>query len=120
MSVKEDLDVLINEFLTSHFFILPSRAECAALAFCDANAYGLPVMTTNTGGITSFVKDGHNGYTLSLSAGGKEFAEKIKEVINNPELYKTLVYNSRKEFEQRLNWDAWAKVIQDKMIKSIS
>ena len=96
-------------FSASDFFLMPSRAECAAIAFCDANAFGLPVLTTDVGGISSFVRQGENGYMLPATATGQDFAVKIKEVLNDPALYQYLRIHSREEYETRLNWDVWAQ-----------
>lgn len=35
---------------SSHFLILPTRAEASAIVFCEASAFALPVLTTETGG----------------------------------------------------------------------
>jgi glycosyltransferase involved in cell wall biosynthesis len=108
MGVPSELETLVNLFQEADFFILPTRAECAALAFCDANAFGLPVFTTNTGGISSFITEGVNGYMLPLTAGGKEFADKISGVYNDNQLFSELILSSRKEFDEKLNWNSWA------------
>jgi len=111
MGQEADRKCLHDLFSTSDFFILPSRAECAAIAFCDANAFGLPVLTTDVGGISSFVRHGANGYTLSSSASGDDFAREIKRVLDDPACYKRLRERSRAEYETRLNWDTWAQTL---------
>lgn len=95
-------------YLASHFLLLPSRSECYGIAFCEANAYGLPVVTTRTGGIPQVVREGRNGFMLPLSAGGSEYAELIARLWQAPARYSELVRSSRQEFEERLNWDVWA------------
>ena len=52
----------IEELYTmSDFLILPTRADCAPNVFKEANAFGLPVITTDTGGVADVVRDGENG-----------------------------------------------------------
>ena len=109
MGQEADRKCLYELFSTADFFILPSRAECAAIAFCDANAFGLPVFTTDVGGISSFVRHGVNGYMLSASASGEDFAKEIKAVLDDPVCYQRLRQQSRAEYETRLNWDTWAQ-----------
>lgn len=95
-------------YLSSHFLLLPSRSECYGIAFCEANAYGLPVVTTRTGGIPQVVREGRNGFMLPLGAGGSEYAELIARIWQDPARYSELTRSSRQEFEERLNWDVWA------------
>ena len=107
MGVPTDQARLHKLFSTADFFLMPSRAECAAIAFCDANSFGLPVFTTNVGGISSFVQQGVNGYMLPLSATGEDFARHIQQVLNNADLYRSLRQQSRAQYEAVLNWDVW-------------
>jgi len=97
-----------NVFKKAHFFFMPSRQECAAIAFCDANHFGLPVITTNTGGITSFVNNGVNGYTLSVDSRSEEYAKLIFEIYNDTIRYQSLCEVSRQFYEEKLNWKVWA------------
>ncbi|KUG07233.1 hypothetical protein ASU33_12730 [Solirubrum puertoriconensis] len=94
------------------FFILPTRAECAAIAFCEASAFGVPSFTTETGGIADFVVNNENGYRLSLSARGHDYAQAIKRVWDDDALYYSLREKSRNLYEQRLNWDAWGRQVR--------
>jgi len=95
-------------YLASHFLLLPSRSECYGIAFCEANAFGLPVVTTRTGGIPQVVREGRNGFMLPLSAGASGYAELIARIWEDRAGYLKLTRSSRQEFEERLNWDAWA------------
>ena len=52
----------------SHFLFVPSRAEAYGIVFCEANAYGLPCLTSFVGGISTVVKDHINGMTFALDA----------------------------------------------------
>ena len=112
MGVPADREQLHELFSTSDFFLLPSRAECAAIAFCDANSFGLPIYTTDVGGIGSFVQQGINGYMLPLSATGENYARHIQKVFADPILYQQLRSQSRDQYEAVLNWDQWALSLQ--------
>jgi glycosyltransferase involved in cell wall biosynthesis len=91
----------------SHFMILPTRAECFSIALCEASAFGLPVLTTLTGGLTELVHEGLNGFLFPLEARGAEYASVLRDVFTNGARYEALRKTSRLEFENRLNWDAW-------------
>jgi len=103
---RKQLDEL---FLNSNFFILPTRAECYGIVFCEANAFGLPVFTTDVGGIPTIIKNGRNGYMLPLSASGEDYANLIGEKFSDKGVYENLVRSSREEYDMRLNWDKWAE-----------
>lgn len=98
-------------FETSDFLFLPTRSEAYGMVFCEASSFGLPSITTNTGGVSGAVTDGVNGYMLPLEARGPQYAELIARVYRDDEGYAALVQSSRKEYEQRLTWDAWGKAV---------
>ena len=94
--------------LQSHFLLFPTRADCSPFVICEANAFGLPVITTDVGGIPTIINNGKNGYTLPLSATGKDYGNLITENFSDRSHYQQLVRASRQEYETRLNWDKWA------------
>lgn len=94
-------------YMESDFFILPTRNECFGIAMCEANAFGLPVVTTETGGVPEVVRNGENGFTLPYSAKGDMYAEIIAGTYQDAFYYSCLVQASRAAYEERLNWDAW-------------
>jgi glycosyltransferase involved in cell wall biosynthesis len=98
-------------YLSSDFLLLPTRNECFGLVFCEANAYGLPVVTTHTGGVPEVVIDGINGFTLPLSARGAEYARSIASIYRDDLRYAELVKTSRETFDDRLNWDVWGMTV---------
>lgn len=112
---------LFTEILeNAHFLFLPTRAECAGIVFCEASANGIPSIASNTGGVTSYVQDGINGYALPLTATPKEYAKIIKETFMDKKLYQELSYKSREKYENELNWDTWEEQMNfliEKLVK---
>jgi glycosyltransferase involved in cell wall biosynthesis len=100
-------------YITSDFLLLPTRNECFGLVFCEANAFGLPVITTHTGGVPEVVKDGENGFVLPISARGAEYAEVIAKIYRDDQRYAELVRASRDAFDDRLNWDTWGITVSN-------
>lgn len=94
-------------YMSSDFLFLPTRNECFGITFCEANAFGLPVITTSTGGVPEVVRNGENGFVLPLGARGAEFADVIAKIYQDDQLYAKLVLSSRAAYENRLNWDSW-------------
>jgi glycosyltransferase involved in cell wall biosynthesis len=103
---------------SSDFLLLPTRAECAGIVFCEAAAFGLPVITTDTGGVSGMVVNGENGYMLPINATPAEYARTIYDIHQDHEHYGRLVMSSRKAFEQKLNWDSWALAVKRILIDS--
>ncbi|MBE7171072.1 MAG: glycosyltransferase family 4 protein [Williamsia sp.] len=91
-----------------HFLVVPTRADCSLLVSCEANAYGVPTISTAVGGVNDVVKDGVNGYCLPPEAGGAAYAQKIAAIFADKERYHQLVLSSRRRFEEELNWDSFA------------
>ncbi|GAC1568569.1 MAG: hypothetical protein NVS3B14_18240 [Ktedonobacteraceae bacterium] len=105
----------------SDFLLLPTRGDCTPIVFCEANAFGVPVITTSTGGVPGVIKDGENGFMLPLSARGAEYAEVIAKIYQDDQRYSELVKSSRAAFDDRLNWDAWGTTMNkllDEMLHS--
>jgi glycosyltransferase involved in cell wall biosynthesis len=117
-NIKEDYSRLIEILSTIHFLLLPTRADCSPLVNSEANAYGVPAITTNVGGITDTVKDGINGFCLPLEAGGKDYASLISKIFFDKEGYHKLIETSRARFEDELNWDKFAEHFQEVLEKS--
>lgn len=107
-------------FLQSDIFILPTRIDAYGLVFCEASAYGVPSLGTNTGGVAGALHDGVNGYLLPEGATGKEYAKKAAELFSDEVVYQQMSRSSRKLFEEKLNWDAFGNSLmqwlQDKGI----
>lgn len=89
-------------------FLLPTKAECAGIVFCETSANGIPSFTYDTGGIPDYVVNGKNGYRLPLGSTGKDFADKIQDCINNNELT-ALSKQARDYYHEALNWSAWSE-----------
>lgn len=95
----------INELLaTSHFLILPSRADACPMVFAEANAFGLPCLTSYVGGISTAIKDNVNGMTFGLDASLAIYCEYIADLMQDRTRYDWLALSAHHEYESRLNW----------------
>ncbi len=110
---KKEFEQLKMLWINSTFLILPTRIDAFGIVFCEAAAYGLPSLGTDTGGVGGALHNGKNGYLLPFSAGGKEYAARIATVFNDEEAYLALVNSTRAEFEKELNWERWAERIKE-------
>jgi glycosyltransferase involved in cell wall biosynthesis len=115
-NIPSQRDHLNNLFLRSNFFLFPTRADCSPIVTCEANAFGLPVITTDVGGIPTIIRNGKNGYMLPLSATGNDYAQMIAKLFSDKATYEELVQTSREEYDQRLNWKQWAESLHNLML----
>ena len=106
---EEDFKQLHAIFLQTDFLLLPTRAECAGVVFSEASAYGIPSITTDTGGVTTYIKNGINGYALPHSAKGDEYAARIQSILDDPARLEDLKKSSRTFYEASLAWDIWGQ-----------
>ena len=96
-------------FYESHFFVLPTQGDAFPIVLAEASAYGLPSLSSRTGGLEDLVLDGKNGFLLPPSATGIDYAIRIAKIWEDRALYARLEESSRKEFDERLNWGHWAQ-----------
>lgn len=113
--VDADRKRLEDLYYTSDFFLLPTRAECFGMVFCEANAYGLPIVSTATGGVSTIVQEGVNGFLLPLEAKGDEYARVIENAWKDPSSYRALRTSTRDRYDQVLNWKSWAESVREVM-----
>lgn len=102
----------LNElFEQSHFFILPSKADCTPVVFAEANSFGLPCITTDVGGIPTLIKDGVNGKKFALTDGAEKYADYIEGMFADDAAYGELCRSSFNQYESRLNWGVAGKAL---------
>ena len=106
-NIPEQYHQYVQLWQQADILLLPTRAECSAIVYCEAAAYGIPVFTTDTGGIANYVVNGVNGYRLPLTGTGADFANKIKECICKQE-FSGLSENARRLYKEKLSWPAWS------------
>ena len=113
-NIPDQYEKYISILKKSHIFLLPTKAECSAIVFCEASAFGIPILTYLTGGLDNYVVDGINGYKLPLGASCKEFADVIQRCLINGDLNR-LSNGGRSLFAEKLSWNAWSQRFRDLM-----
>lgn len=88
-------DKLLRE---ADIFLLPSYNEGMPMSILDAMGYGLPVVSTNVGGIPKIVINDGNGYSLYPGSVNK-MAEGIIQILSDDELRKQYACKSFKIVE---------------------
>ena len=93
----------VEKYLTKFdLYIQPSLSESFGLAIVQAMNIGLPVIATNTGGITEVVTDGKSG-VLVKPADSKELATAIIELLRNPKRGKIMGEMGRQDVRIKFN-----------------
>ena len=84
-----DADVMLN----------PTRVDNMPNSLLEAMASGLPIVTTDVGGIPYVVEDGRTA--LFVEAGdAQEMASQVKRLLDDPGLFKRLINNGLEEVQQ--------------------
>lgn len=97
------------------FFLLPTRADCYGIVFCEAAAHGIPSIAPATGGVAGAICDGETGILLSPSGVAADYAAVVAAIFRNPQRLADLKKSCRDAFEARLNWQAWGRRVSDLM-----
>ena len=117
-NVEADRQQLEELYLNSDIFLLPTRAECMGIVFCEAAAFGLPSFTYATGGIPAVVESGRTGCLFPLHATGTDYADTIARIWQDPLRMNKMVVDSYELFSRKLSWDAWGKSTASVLLKA--
>jgi len=91
-------------------FILPTDYEGLPIVIIEALSYGKPIVSSNVGGISEIVYDDQNGYLVDNDI---IFAEKIRYILDNNEIYDKFCKKSIEIFNKYLTVDKMANKYMD-------
>lgn len=111
-NIPEQYNKLVSIIEKCHCLLLPTLAECSAIAFSESSANGLPIFSHDTGGVRNYVEDGRNGYLLPIGSTGKDFGNKIKDCLISGEL-EHLSETAKEVYKTKLNWQIWGSNVQE-------
>ena len=116
----DDFRKLRELYSNAHFFMVFSKAEMYGIVFCEAAAYGLPVITYAVGGITDIVVNENTGIMLPKGTGQEIFALKISALISNPENYQRMSVEARRRYKTLLNWDTFTDTLKSRILEILN
>ena len=115
-NIKNEYDEFLRIMHQTHLLFVPTRADCTPIVFCEANAFGIPVVTSNTGGVTSIIKDGENGIVLPLKSTPHDYATRIQNLLDSTDKIKDMSLKARIRYDTELNWDVWSKRMRELLL----
>ncbi len=95
-------------------FINTTTVDNTPISVMEAMALGLPVVSTNVGGISYLIKDGESGVLVKPND-VSEMVLAIKNVISNSLHYSGVAFSARKEVE-RFDWKV-VKELWNRLLK---
>ncbi len=90
-------------YAASDVFVLPAIYENFPFAILEAQATGLPVISTKVGGIPEFLTDNENGF-LTEPGNSTQLTQRILDLLQNPKLTKEIGARGRNLIKEKLSW----------------
>jgi glycosyltransferase involved in cell wall biosynthesis len=95
----------MEDLLTcADLFFLPSEQESFGLAALEANACGVPVIGSQTGGLPEVVVENETGFLCGIGE-IKEMTERALELLADPQKFQKFKIQSRGLAVERFNQD---------------
>jgi glycosyltransferase involved in cell wall biosynthesis len=107
-------------FGSTHFLLLPARAEAFGVVLCEACSFGVPCLASRVGGIPSIVADDVNGKLFERGCDPERYAEFVAAMFADYGKYRALARSSFAEYETSLNWDAAARRVTEMLEQVVS
>ncbi|MBT4166178.1 glycosyltransferase family 4 protein [archaeon] len=100
----EDKGLVYQYLKSSRVFVLPSKLEGFPLTIIEANASGLPIVTTKTfyNNTSEYVKNNVNGLLVKPNA--KDFSDAISRLLEDENMLQKMSKQGR-EKSQNFDWD---------------
>ncbi len=119
-SIESENQVFINLIQQASFLTLLSKFETFGHVVCEANSFGLPAITSTTGGLDEVVINNVNGMKFENTDDIVGIADYIIETFNNTSKYNDLCRSSFRESQERLNWNIGGRIVYDTIEKIIN
>ncbi len=107
-------DEVSRYYRSASVFVLPStEGEGMPNAVLEAMAHGVPVVTTDSGGLESMVTDGESGYIVPMRD-SEQLAERIEYLLSNPEVRHQYGHAAREYVKSTRSWSALVSALGKK------
>ena len=105
----------------SDIFVLPSRSEGMGISLVSAMASGLPVISTQEGGIADFLFDAKRNPDKETTGWAvnkddpEQIVQAVEDILAHPEQVKNVTETARRLVSQKYNWDVIARDMREKV-----
>ena len=99
---------MLNRFLKSHVFVLPSSIENSSNSLAEAQILGVPSIASYVGGTPSMIDDGNTGLLYRFEE-YEMLAKKINDVFGDDRLAESLSIKEREQARDRHNREVIVK-----------
>jgi glycosyltransferase involved in cell wall biosynthesis len=106
-----------RNFARADVFCLPTyyEREGMPLVVLEAMQFSLPVVATRWRGIPSMVRDGRTGFLVPVHD-SVATADRLEQLVRNPDLRRTLGAAARAEFERNFTLQVFAARIEQALL----
>lgn len=102
----------------SDIFVAPSRSEGLGNAFISALASRVPLITTGVGGIADYAFDGTTAWLVPVDD-PRAIAQKVQEILADPEKSKEISARARAMVEEKYDWDKIARQMRTDVFDTV-
>ncbi|WP_430906530.1 glycosyltransferase family 4 protein [Maribacter sp. 2-571] len=97
-------------YRNADIFVLPTmyKNECFPLVLLEAMQYGLPVISTDEGGIPEIVEDGVSGFLIEKQS-AQELSEKLAQLIKDSDQRTKMGREGRRRYLERFTKETFEK-----------
>jgi len=98
-------DDLPSFYSAADVFVGPSLREAQGIVFIEALAAGLPVVTTDRGGMKDFIHNGENGFMVG-GGDAKALFHTLAMLYDNPTVVEKLSSQAASSIQEGYSWDS--------------
>jgi glycosyltransferase involved in cell wall biosynthesis len=106
---SEDLRKHKEILHSTHWLILPSLGEGAAIAPAEAAHFGVPSIVSNAGGLPDVVEDRISGIVLPVEDHAESYARHLMQTLNEHNIHTDYAIAALERAKKTFTWEAWAK-----------
>ena len=114
-----DSEKLRELYQNAAIFALSSNEEGLGMVILEAMACGLPVVSTDCGGPSTAVLNDETGFLVPVG-GVKAFAERLRILVENPELARNMGRAGRKRAESNFSLTSAGRIYLDEYEKLLN
>lgn len=104
----------------SHLHILPTRGDLTPHSICEMNAFSIPTISRDVGGVADLLEDGVSGKLVNAAADGVEalcaWRAAVTEVLASYEMYSIAAFE---KYHREQTWEVVAERMAQQIVASL-